>query len=82
MNDVFCEYLDDFMVCYINDNFIFSNNMKDYEHHVHSVLKKFWEVGFYTKLEKCKFHQFEMEFLGYIISRDDICMDAQGSHHC
>jgi hypothetical protein len=23
-----------------------------------------------------------MEFLGYIISRDDICMDAQGSHHC
>ncbi len=24
MNDVFCEYLDDFVVCYINDIFIFS----------------------------------------------------------
>jgi len=29
------------------------------------------------KLEKCEFHQFKVEFLGYIISRDGICMD----HH-
>jgi hypothetical protein len=30
MNDVFREYLDDFMVCYIDDILIFSKNMKDY----------------------------------------------------
>ncbi len=29
MNDVFREYLDDFVVCYINDIFIFSKNMVD-----------------------------------------------------
>jgi hypothetical protein len=41
MNNVFREYLDDFMVYYINDIFIFSNNMEDHEHHVCLVLEKF-----------------------------------------
>jgi hypothetical protein len=56
MNNVFSEYLDDFMVCYINDIFIFSKNMKDHWHHVHLVLEKLWDVGLYTKLEECEFH--------------------------
>jgi hypothetical protein len=40
MNDVFCEYLDDFVVCYINDMFIFLTNMEDHERHVCLVLEK------------------------------------------
>ncbi len=75
MNDVFHEYLEDFVVYYINDILIFSKNMADHEHHAHLVLEKLWEVGLYTKLEKCGFHQYEVEFLGYIISRDGVCMD-------
>jgi hypothetical protein len=77
INDVFHEYLDDFMVYYINDILIFSKNMEDHECHVHMVLEKIWEVRFYTKLEKCEFHQSEVEFLGYIISRDGIHMDPR-----
>jgi len=65
MNNIFHEYLDDFMVCNIDDIFIFSKNMEDHECHVCLVLEKFWEVGFYAKLEKCEFHQPEMEFLSY-----------------
>jgi hypothetical protein len=75
INDIFCEYLDDFVVCYINDIFIFSKNMEDYEHHIGLVLEKLWEVGLYAKLEKCKFHQSEVQFLAYVISRDGIPMD-------
>ncbi len=78
MNDVFCEYLDDFMVYYIDDIFIFSKNMEDHEcheHHVCLILEKLREVGFYAKLEKCEFYQFEMEFLGYIIFGNSIHMD-------
>jgi hypothetical protein len=76
MNDLFREYLDDFMVCYINDIFIFSKNMADHKHHVHLMLEKLWEVGLYAKLEKWEFHRFKVEFLGYIVSRNDICMDC------
>jgi len=49
--------------------------MEDHEHHVHLVLKKLWEVELYTKLENVNFHQSEVEFLGYIISRNGICID-------
>ncbi len=75
MNDVFCDHLDDFVVCYIDDIFIFLENMEDHEHHVCFILEKLWEVGLHAKLEKCEFHQSKVEFLGYIIFGDGICMD-------
>jgi hypothetical protein len=64
MNDVFREYLDDFMVCYIDDIFIFSKYMEDHERHVHLILEKFWEVGLCVKLENCEFYQSKVKFLG------------------
>jgi hypothetical protein len=63
------------VVCYINDIFILLMNMEDHECHVCLVLEKLWKVGLYAKLKKCEFHQFEVEFLGYIISRNGICKD-------
>jgi hypothetical protein len=75
MQDVFHEYLDDFMVYYINDILIFSKNMEDHEHHVRLVLEKLQEVELNAKLKKFEFHQFKVEFLGYIISKDGIRMD-------
>jgi len=77
MNNVFCEYLNDFMVCYIDDILIFSKNIKDYKHDVHLVLEKLQEVELNAKLKKCDFHQFEMEFLGYVIFGDGIHMDLR-----
>jgi hypothetical protein len=44
MNNVFCEYLDAFMVYYINDILIFSKNMEDHERHVYQVLEKLQEI--------------------------------------
>ncbi len=58
MNIVFCEYLDDFMVCYIDDIFIFSKNTENHECHVHLVLEKLQGIGLYANLKKCEFYQF------------------------
>jgi hypothetical protein len=52
-------------------------HMANHEHHVCLVLEKFQEVGLYAKLEKCGFHQSEVEFLSYIFSRNGICMDPR-----
>ncbi len=56
MNNVLHEYLDDFMVYYIDDILIFSKKMEDHEHHVCLVLEKLQEVGLYAKLERCELY--------------------------
>ena len=38
MNDIFREFLDNFVVCYLDDILIFSKNEKDHEKHVRMVL--------------------------------------------
>ncbi len=77
MNDAFREYLDDFVVCYIDEILIFSKSMANHEHHVHLVLEKLQEVELYAKLEKCEFYQSKV---GYIIFGNGICMDPHKVH--
>jgi hypothetical protein len=67
MNNIFREYLDHFVVIYLNDILIFSKNKEEHGCHVRMVLEKLQECGLYAKLEKYFFHQPLVEFLGYII---------------
>jgi len=77
MNDVFREFLDDFVVCYLDDILVFSKNEEEHINHVRLVLEKLRTVGLYAKLEKCVFHQPQVKFLGYIISREGLSMDPK-----
>jgi len=77
MNDVFREFLDDFVVCYLNDILVFSKNEEEHINHVRLVLEKLRTAGLYAKLEKCVFHQHQVEFLGYIISGEGLSMDPK-----
>jgi hypothetical protein len=77
MNDVFRKFLNDFVVCYLDDILVFSKNEEEHINHVRLVLEKLRTTGLYAKLEKCVFHQPQVEFLGYIISREGLSMDPQ-----
>jgi hypothetical protein len=77
MNDVFREYLDRFVVCYLDDILIYSKNIEEHEEHVKLVLQKLREKGLYAKAEKCAFHQPKVEFLGYVISSEGLLMDPK-----
>jgi hypothetical protein len=77
MNDIFREFLDDFVVCYFDDILVFSKNEEEHINHVRLVLEKLCTVGLYAKLEKCVFHQPQVKFLGYIISREGLSMDPK-----
>jgi hypothetical protein len=61
INDVFHEYLDDFVACYIDDIFIFLKNMVGPWASCTIFFLKLWEVGFYVKLEKCGLHQSKVD---------------------
>jgi hypothetical protein len=73
MNDIFWDFLDDFVVCYLDDILIFSKNEKDHKKHIRMVLQKLRDA----KLKKCVFHQSQVEFLGYIISGEGLSMDPK-----
>ena len=75
MNDIFREYLDRFVIVYLDDILIYSKDQNEHNTYVQLVLKKLQNKGLYAKLEKCKFDQSQVEFLGYIITPYGIQMD-------
>ena len=75
INDVLRDYLDIFVVAYLDDLLIFSANPIEHEQHVKKVLTCLREAGLFAKLEKCHFHSTEVEFLGYMVTPQGIFMD-------
>jgi hypothetical protein len=55
MNKVFMEYLDKFVVVFIDDILIFSKNEEEHDEHLHFILQKLRENQLYAKLSKCEF---------------------------
>jgi hypothetical protein len=75
MKKVFMEYLDKFVVVFIDNNLIFSKNEEEHDEHLHLVLQKLKENQLYAKLNKCKFWLKEVSFLGHVISEVGISID-------
>ena len=55
MNKVFMEFLDKFVVVFIDDIFVYSKNEEEQKEHLRLVLKKLREHRLYAKFSKCEF---------------------------
>jgi hypothetical protein len=75
MNKVFMEYLDKFVVVFIDDILIYSKNDSEHEEHLRMVLQKLRDNQLYAKFTKCDFWLDEVHFLGHIISKGGIAVD-------
>jgi hypothetical protein len=75
INKVFMEYLDKFVVVFIDNILIFSKNEEEHDEHLRLVLQKLRENQLYAKLKKCEFWLKEVSFLGHIISQGGISVD-------
>jgi RNase H-like domain found in reverse transcriptase/Reverse transcriptase (RNA-dependent DNA polymerase)/Integrase zinc binding domain/Chromo (CHRromatin Organisation MOdifier) domain len=74
-NDKFRDFLDEFLVIYLDDLLIYSNTLEEHKRHVRLVLERLQEAGLYIKPQKCQFHVKKVSFLGFMISSDGIHMD-------
>ena len=55
MNRVFRDYLDRFVIVFIDDILVYSKSKKEHEYHLRLVLQRLREHKLYAKLDKCKF---------------------------
>jgi hypothetical protein len=77
MNSVFMDYLDKFVVVFIDDILINSRNEQEHEEHLRKVLQRLRDCELYAKLSKCEFWISEVLFLGHIINRDGLVVDPK-----
>ncbi|KAL4317959.1 hypothetical protein GQ457_18G010090 [Hibiscus cannabinus] len=77
MNRVFHEYLDQFVVVFIDDILVYSWTDEDHDRHLRLVLQTLLENQLYAKLSKCEFWIREVVFLGHVVSSEGIWMDPK-----
>jgi hypothetical protein len=57
MNDIFKNYLDKFVIVFLDEIIVYSKFEEEHEHHLRLVLKVLREHQLYAKLSKCSFYQ-------------------------
>src|SRR4051812_2227624 len=75
MNKAFMEYLDNFIVVFIDDILIYSKDEKEHEKHLRLIMEKRREHKLYAKFSKCEFWLKEVGFLGHVVSAKGVAVD-------
>jgi hypothetical protein len=75
LNKLFMEYLDKFIVVFIDDILIFSKTEEEHEKHLRLLLEKLRSNQLYIKFSKCEFWLTKVTFLGYVISAGGFSVD-------
>nr|XP_016465282.1 PREDICTED: RNA-directed DNA polymerase homolog [Nicotiana tabacum] len=75
MNQVFQEYIDKFIVVYLDDIMVYSKTLEEQLENLRKVLDRVRDHELYVKLSKCSFTQKQIDFLGHVIEEGRIKMD-------
>src|SRR3954468_13489527 len=77
MNSIFMEYLDKFVVIYLDDILIYSKNEEEHAERLRLVLMKLREHRMYAKFSKREFWLLEVTYLGHVISAKGIVVNPE-----
>ncbi|GJU01157.1 retrotransposon protein, putative, ty3-gypsy subclass [Tanacetum coccineum] len=75
MNRVCKQYLDKFVIIFIDDILIYSKSKEDPAEHLKSILELLKEEKLYAKFSKCEFWLSKVQFLGHVIDSEGIHVD-------
>ncbi|MBW0551112.1 hypothetical protein O181_090827 [Austropuccinia psidii MF-1] len=76
VNDIIADFLDIFVVVYLDDIMVFSSSEEEHVKHVASVLQTLRDNNLFCKASKCVFHASSVEYLGYVVSSDGLKMES------
>jgi len=88
MNHIFQPILRKGVLLYFDDILIYIKGWTTHISYLKRVLKISKENNFYAKQSKCDFAKNKIQFLGFIVSQDGVCLDPRkvkaiesGKHH-
>jgi hypothetical protein len=76
MNSVFMPKLDKFVIVFIDDILVYSENEKDHVEHLRIVLTRLKDHQLYAKFSKCEFWLKTVPFLSHVLSENRILVDT------
>ena len=68
LNTILTEFIDDFVVIYIDDCLVFSKNLEDHRIHLRKVLERLRKHRILLQISKCIIAKTEVVYLGHTIS--------------
>ncbi len=77
INDTLRQYLNQFVIIYLNDIIIYLKILKEYVSYIFKVLKCLNIKNLHLKLKKCEFHQKKIDFLKFVVKRYEIRMNLK-----
>src|SRR5271170_2312134 len=75
MNEILHNFINDFVIIYLNNILIYFKNTREYYHHVYLILERLQAARIHFKPFKCVFNAEEINFLGYIINENGVSMN-------
>jgi hypothetical protein len=76
MNEVLRPFLQWFVLVFFDDILVYSSSWAEHLHHLHLVFTKLQEQNLIVKHSKCAFGECTVGYLGHVISKDGVAMDA------
>ena len=87
MNAVMSGYIDDFVLVYLDNILIYSNNAEEHKAHLRWVFDRLCEHELQAKLKKYEFGKPYIKYLGHMVGSgelrvdsDKVALSSTGSH--
>ena len=77
INSVLGKYLDKFIIVYLNNIIIYSNNKREYFQYIKQVLQRLVDKKMLIAIKKYKFYTTKTKFYGFIIKLKKLSIDPK-----
>lgn len=76
MNRIFLEFLNRFVVVFVDDILIYLPSVEKHGEHLRIVFELLRAYCLYAKFKKCKFWLEKVKFLGHVVSGEGVTVDS------
>ena len=76
-NRISSNYVDNFLVVFIDDILIYSKKEHKHKEHLNIILQVLREQQLYANFSKCDFFKDRIQYLGHVVSKDGLYVDPE-----